>query len=334
MTNHRKTAVATVLAMVLAYAGFATVAVAHPLSDHDPQNPDPIARSFQAPPIEGPGDPDGQNGIAGLVNLPYSFRAVILNNVCVSTPEDVGDQDIACVTNGGAVWDACDSGSHWNLGGSEEGDVPCSWPRDQFDGDMTDAVVPPGYPYDNVQVSIVADNPTLGPIPASVTTNSADGDNLHGEGVGGDGANDGDCQDDEIVITNPTGVGPEEVTIGPGFILACNDGGPGPREIEQGICGTGLIARPNPPGVNADNWGTGDGVWVQALAETSYLSHRNGTDPFVTDFDGDEPDAYWPHPGVQTFAIFLHGPVHGADACPNYSGVDEPITGTVIVEAS
>lgn len=304
--------VATVAAIVLVgTAGLALPAAAHPVSDHCYQPPDgwqqdpiddcstqaptpSISTEYDAPPVEGPGDPDGEGNL-----FPYLFRAVIVRQC---TPDNVAGEELPreCLQSGGTAWDACDSTSHWNLGGNPARDVPCSWARDSADPHP----VGDDLPFDHLAVSIDCLTCVLDrKVPYLVATDSGDGDSLYGEG-GQDGTEDNARNCDWVLW---------ELTI-------CEDPSvPGPRELAVAGCGDRSgITRPA-----GDEYGTGDGVWQQALSEEEYLTHH------LDDGKNEVRD----HPGVEGFAVFLTGPVSGRDACPQDS-VYTTLQGTITVTAS
>lgn len=136
-------------------------------------------------------------------------------------------------------------------------------------------------------------------IPYVVLTDSADDDAYYGERF----ANDGDCS-----------------------WLACPDFGPGPREVEVFACSEHPAFTPRP---SDDTWGTGPGIAQQRLGGEEYLTHHLGSSSTSVDPE----DEYRPHPGVDGFAVFLLGPIHGRKGCPTASNFP-PVHGEITVTLS
>lgn len=166
------------IAVVVAGAGPAFLATAHPLGDHNP-NQTQFSEAHTGH-IPGPGDPDGGGG-----TLPYIYQSEV---VPVTQCQAVF---LGTCHVGGATWDACDSPDHARNGGPPADDLPCS-----------DAA-----PYDHISVSYTCVTCVVPrSIPLRLATDSGDSDDLHGEGVGDDPGNDG---------TDPLdgGPGPREMDV-------------------------------------------------------------------------------------------------------------------------
>lgn len=298
-----------------------------------------ISGDYNAPPVEGPGNPDGGGEWGGTEDptscsggcvFPYIFQAVILTQC---TPGGALGQDIPseCIRNGGAVFNACDADAHWlNGGGVSSFDAPCSWDRGSKSGDQDSAEVDTARPFDTLHVSFdcatcVVDRQ----IPFVVTTNSKDTDTFHGEGQGEKPGNNGDCAG--TVFGDATQLVWGEVLGGDPPLVACNDNGPGPRELSVNECASSAGGAQSDPITRPDSleWGSGPGVYQQGLSNETYMTHHLGDDDERVD-DGDFEKQ---HPGVTTLAIFLYGPVHGQQSCGDASPVPTGF-GTFFVEIS
>lgn len=344
MNNKPKATLLVGIALVVATMGLAIVAAPaaahgnvdeHCWTDSHPDDPyiddcndddqndktASLGGTWEAPPIEGPGDPDGSGDI-----FPYIFQAVIFTQCTPGSFGPVEDIPSTCVTTGGDTWNGCDANAHWNLGGNPAGDAPCSWDRGVWTADDDDAVV--GNTSNNIKpfnsVTATLDCLTCSlpdrTIPFVFATDSNDADTFYGEGVGPNAANDGDCTGTTVGdLWNTLGVTPP--------LFGCNDSERGPREIEAVGCNrvevTHTQHRPN------DQYGEGEGIWQQALGENQYLTHDLGPDNSSVDPDFDH---YQDHPGVQGAAIFLLGTLHGGQACPDADPVPTA-RGTFSLEA-
>lgn len=328
-----------------------------------------IEGAYDAPPIEGPGNPDGEGEWGGFDDpttceggcvFPYIFQAVQFGAIC--SPSEVQGQPIpqACwAGNGGAVWTACDNPGHWlNGGGVSDGDLPCSWNRGSDDIEViqesdgtwnvttSDYVVEEALPFDHMEfkfscLTCLVDRD----LPYVVTSDSLDDDSFHGEGQDEKPGNNGDCRGSVVgdSFDRANDETPVELDTSLVSLFFCNDSAPGPRELSENRCGrTGdqgfdtqnPVTRPT----QNDEWGDSadhatSSVYQQKLSGANYTTHHLGEDPEKYDLNGDKPDEERVHPGVDSVAVFLYGPIHWSASCGSQTGVPTSF-GTFTVRVS